>query len=104
MNLERQPGKPYVAEPELTIYHAEAAKDHLIQALEESDALALDLSGVSEIDTAGIQILVLARREAERTGKPLSITAASGAVREVVDFYNLASYLGLPPAAQSGAA
>ncbi|NTV09266.1 MAG: STAS domain-containing protein [Zoogloea sp.] len=101
MNAQTEAVTPFVADPELTIYHAEEARAHLLQALEERPALTLDLSNVSEIDTAGIQLLVMARREAERLKKPMAVVAASQAVREVADFFNLSALIGLPPAADA---
>ncbi len=81
---------------DLTIYHAAALKQGLIDALHASDRLEIDLSGVSEIDTAGFQLLVLLKREARQLGKEAQIVAHSEAVREVLDFYNMAAAFGDP--------
>ena len=56
----------------------------------------IDLSGVSEIDSAGLQLLLLAKREAERYANPLRLTGHSRAVLEVLDLCNLAGYFGDP--------
>ena len=88
---------------DLTIYHALDQKGILLDALATTDELELDLLPVSEIDTAGLQLLVLLKKEAQRTGKRVSIVAHSQAVREVIDFCNLATELGDPlviPAAE----
>jgi len=69
-------------EGELTIYRAAALKPALLEAVHAHAAPALDLSAVTEFDGAGLQLLLLARREAGRLGKPLRITAASPAVRD----------------------
>ena len=72
---------------EMTIYRAAELKDVLYGALREAAAeargLALDLSQVTEFDSAGIQLLLVARREAQRQGQTLHLVAPSGAVREV---------------------
>lgn len=81
---------------EMTIYQAMEQKQQLIAALEATDALELDLSQVGEIDTAGLQLLLLAKREAGRLGKRLSIVAHSPAVRQTLDFCNLAAFFGDP--------
>ena len=81
---------------ELTIYHAMDLKEQFIEALAEADALELDLSQVAEIDTAGLQLLRLAKREAGRQSKQLTIVAHSPAVRQTLDFCNLASFFGDP--------
>ena len=81
---------------DLTIYHAMEQKQQLVAALEEAEALELDLSHVAEIDTAGLQLLMLAKREAGRLGKRMAIVAHSPAVRQTIDFCNLAAFFGDP--------
>ena len=58
--------------------------------------MELDLSQVTEIDTAGIQLLMLAKRESMKRGKELRIVAHSPAVSELMDFYNIAGFFGDP--------
>ena len=89
---------------DLTIYHALEQKHRLLDALSSADELELDLMQVGEIDTAVLQLLILLKKEAQRTGKHLSIVAHSQSVRAVIDFCNLAAELGDPlviPAAES---
>lgn len=89
---------------DLTIYHAQELKNTLLDALGSADDLELDLSLVSEIDTAGLQLLILLKKEAQRTGKRVAIVAHSQPVRAVIDFCNLAAELGDPlviPAAET---
>ena len=89
---------------DLTIYHALEQKTALLDELAQSDELELDLLQVSEIDTAGLQLLILLKKEALRAGKQVSIVAHSQAVRSVIDFCNLATELGDPlviPAAEA---
>ena len=89
---------------DLTIYHALEQKHRLLDALGSTDELELDLMQVGDIDTAGLQLLILLKKEAQRTGKRLAIVAHSQAVRSVIDFCNLAAELGDPlviPAAES---
>jgi len=81
---------------DLTIYHALEQKNLLLDALSSADELELDLLKVSEIDTAGLQLLILLKKEALRTGKRVGIVAHSQAVRAVIDFCNLAAELGDP--------
>ncbi len=81
---------------DMTIYNAAAQKQTLIEGLNACDELELDLSAVSEIDTAGFQLLVLVKREAARLNKRARIVAHSPAVREVVDFFNMAAHFGDP--------
>jgi anti-anti-sigma factor len=71
-------------------------KQQLMAALDDAEALELDLSQVAEMDTAGLQLLLLAKREAGRQNKHLSIVAHSPVVRQTLDFCNLATFFGDP--------
>ena len=44
---------------DMTIYHAAESKPILLRALDEATDLDIDLSAVSEIDSAGLQLLLL---------------------------------------------
>jgi anti-sigma B factor antagonist len=70
-------------EGEMTIYRAAELKPALLDAVRTHDAPALDLSAVTEFDSAGLQLLLVARQEAARLGKRLAVSAASSAVRDV---------------------
>ena len=83
-------------ESDLTIYTAEAMKQRLCAAIEAAADLELDLSQVGEMDSAGFQLLVMAKREAQRLAHTLRIVAHSPAVREVIEFYNMAAFFGDP--------
>lgn len=89
---------------DLTIYHALEQKTALLDALITADELELDLVQVGEIDTAGLQLLILLKKEAQRAGKQVTLVAHSQAVRSAIDFCNLAAELGDPlliPAAEA---
>lgn len=81
---------------DMTIYTAAAQKPMLLDALGGCEELDLDLSQVSEMDTAGFQILLLTKREALKAGKTVRLTAHSKAVTDLLDLYNMASYFGDP--------
>ncbi|TXT20679.1 MAG: STAS domain-containing protein [Gallionellaceae bacterium] len=81
---------------EMTIYHAAEMKGELLLCLERGAEVEIDLSEVGEIDTAGFQLLLLAKREAATAGKPLRLVAHSPATLEVLDLFNMASYFGDP--------
>lgn len=81
---------------DLTIYHALEHKQTLLDALDAASELELDLAKVSEIDTAGLQLLILLKKEAQRTGKRVAIVAHSQAVRKLIDFCHMATELGDP--------
>jgi anti-sigma B factor antagonist len=81
---------------DLTVYHAADLKPRLLEALAACRTLELDLSQVGQIDTAGLQLLLLIKREAAVTGKTLRIAAHSPAVCDAIDFTHLAGYFGDP--------
>jgi len=83
-------------ESDLTIYHALEQKTALLAALADSDVLELDLALVSQIDTAGIQMLILAKRESLRLNHSLNMIGHSPAVHEAIDFLSLGGYFGDP--------
>ncbi len=72
-----------------TIYEAVQLREQLLAALQAQRDLQLDLCAVDEIDTAGIQLLVLAQREAQASGRRCEVVAASAVVREAVNLYGL---------------
>ncbi len=80
----------------MTIYNAAEIKSQLLQALNSAPTLELDLSHVSEMDTAGFQLLVMAKRESQRLDRSLHIIGHSPAVQEVIEFFNMAAFFGDP--------
>ncbi|WP_374563965.1 lipid asymmetry maintenance protein MlaB [Ideonella sp.] len=84
-------------EGEVTIYHAASQKALLIDALAGcGGTLELDLSDVTEIDTAGLQLLMLLKRTAVRQGQALRLIGCSPAVSEVLELVNVAGLFGGP--------
>lgn len=80
----------------MTIYNAMEIKAQLMSGLHAAAIVELDLSHVNEMDTAGFQLLVMAKRESQSQGNTLRIIAHSPAVREVIDFYNMDAFFGDP--------
>ena len=81
---------------EMTIYHAAEMKEVLLPCVARCREMEINLSGVIEMDTAGFQLLLLAKREAAAAGKPLRLVAHSPATLEVLDLFGMASYFGDP--------
>lgn len=89
---------------EMTVHRAEELKPALLDALPADKATAhLDLSQVSEIDTAGLQLLISACAEMKRRGGALQIVAASGAVTEVLTLFRQTRLLAPRAATESRA-
>lgn len=76
--------KGLALEGELTIHTAADRRGALLGMIEADGALELDLSAVTELDTAGLQLLLLARREAAHLGGRLTVSAVSQAVSDVL--------------------
>lgn len=81
---------------DMTIYRALEQKELLLSALAVADELELDMSAVGEIDTAGLQLLMLAKRESIEQGKRLIISGHSPAVQQTIAFCNLEVAFGDP--------
>jgi anti-sigma B factor antagonist len=79
---------------ELTIYHAGDLKQALLPLAEQAGAWALDLSGVTDIDSAGIQVLLAARRTLAARGAMLRLTARSATAHAAFALYGMAHAFG----------
>jgi anti-sigma B factor antagonist len=99
---EADPGAVHIA-GELTVYHAaEAARDLLARiagAEPEAGPLALDLDGVTEFDSAGIQVLLVARQALVARGSGLQLLRPSRPVLDVIETFALTDLLAAPVAA-----
>lgn len=79
---------------ELTIYRAADLKVTVLEALRKSRVLEVDLSGVTELDTAGLQVLMLAKNTAAADKRELRLLNHSPAVVEIVEMLNLGAFFG----------
>lgn len=79
-------------EGEVTIYQAEALAREVLPRLDAEGQLVLDLAGVTELDSSGVQLLLLAKRERDRAGGGLSLVHHSDAVVEVFERLELWSF------------
>lgn len=88
---------PLILDGELTIYRAAELKPVLLQALAQADAaLEVNLAGVTEFDTAGLQLLMLAKQQAGALQRELRLAGHSPAVLEVFELFNVAAFFGDP--------
>ena len=79
---------------ELTIYTATEQKTALLNFLASDNELELNLAKVTEMDTAGLQLLILIKREASQSGKTLRFIMHSKAVLDVLELARLTSAFG----------
>lgn len=85
-----------VIQNEMTIYTVLEQRDTLLPYLEENKELQLDLADVTEIDSAGMQLLIMLKQQAIRINNQFSLVHHSQAVVEVLELLNLASFFGDP--------
>ncbi|MDI1246625.1 MAG: STAS domain-containing protein [Rhodoferax sp.] len=78
-------------EGELTIFRAMELKPVLLATPPVDE---IDLSGVTELDTAGVQLLMLAKNTALAAQRDVKLVAHSPAVIEVFELLNVAAYFG----------
>lgn len=83
---------------ELTIFTAADVKQRLLDAVAETAAvdIDIDLADVTEIDTAGLQLMVMAKREGASLGKNVHFTGHSGPVVDLIELCDLAGFFGDP--------
>ncbi|WP_328804791.1 STAS domain-containing protein [Noviherbaspirillum galbum] len=83
-------------EGELTIFRAEELKASLLGKLESCDELDVDLARVTDIDTSGVQVLILAKRTSLLDGKVLRLHGHSQAVINVFELLDIAQLFSDP--------
>jgi anti-anti-sigma factor len=81
---------------EMTIYRALELCTTLKAAFEGGGDLELDLAGVTELDSAGVQLLMSAKRTAQAAQRELRLVGHSPAVLEIFEVLGLAAHFGLP--------
>jgi len=89
MNISRKKSKDtttLILEGDLTIYYVAQIKDEIFADYEKlSDKIALDLEGVTEIDTAGVQLLLFAKKFFATVHRSLFISKSNASIDVVLD-------------------
>lgn len=78
-------------EGEMTIATALEQRQSILQPLAECDEMEINLSRVSALDVAGLQLLLLVQLEAAETNKKVSLVEPSAALLEIFDHYKVPS-------------
>ena len=78
---------------ELSIYSVAEIKAGLSEAMSSANEIEVDLSGITEMDTAGLQLMLIAKRN---PGKQVRFANHPAAVLRLVDLANLAGVFGDP--------
>ena len=81
---------------DLNIFNAAEQRQRLLDAFGAGSEVEVDLSCVTEIDSAGVQLMLAAKREATAQDKPLRFIGHSPAVSEVLELCDLSGHLGDP--------
>lgn len=69
--------------------HAIAQQRETVLALVNEGQYVFDASGITDLDTAGLQLLLAAQRSIAQLGQELELLQISAAVREVLRSYGL---------------
>lgn len=85
--------KSMVLRGELTIFSVQDIRNRLLESLADHDELTVDLGEVTEVDTAGLQLLLLAKR---KPGKTVRFANHSDEVMRLLDLANIGQTLGDP--------
>ena len=82
-----------VIDGEVTIYSVTELKDGLASVAPSCSDVEIDLSGVTEMDTAGLQLMLMAKRI---EGRNVRFTNHSDVVLQLLELSNLAGAVGDP--------
>ena len=78
---------------EMTIYNAAQIKATLAEAMRGATEVEVDLSGIADIDTAGLQLMLIAKRHPDCR---VRFVDHSPEVLRLIDLANLGGALGDP--------
>lgn len=82
---------------EMNIYNAASIKESFLNFCNSgSTEVEVDLSGVEELDSTGLQLLLLLKAESQRRAFNLRLKGHSQAVIEVFELLKLSMYFGDP--------
>ncbi len=86
-----------VLDGELTIYRAAELKETLLNALAaDTRDLEINLAAVTELDSSGLQLLMMVKKAAQQQKRDVQLLAHSPAVLEVFEILNVAAHFGDP--------
>lgn len=81
---------------EMTIFEASEIYQKILGSIRNSKDIEIDLSEVSEIDTAGLQLIMVAKILNAANGGRLSLINHSKAVQDILELTNLGGFFGDP--------
>lgn len=81
---------------DMTIYEAAETKELFEKTLFDNDDINVNLTNVSEIDSAGLQLMVSLKKAASKSEKTVTYVSHSQAVIDLLDLFNMTSHFGDP--------
>ena len=83
-------------EGEMTIFRAGELKESILPAISLVSEIEIDLSRVTEIDGAGLQLMMSAKLEAWKNNKALRFIGHTAVVTDAIDRCGLSTFFGDP--------
>lgn len=96
MSTTDKPTASIAIDGEMTIYRATELKQTLLNAIDGARLLEIDLHDVSEIDSSGVQLLMLTKSTGQAKDCEVRLVNHSPAVLEVFELLDLAAHFGDP--------
>lgn len=81
-------------EGEMTIFVAQKLREAIMPVIAKNENIEIDLSRVTEVDGAGMQLMVSVKLEAIMHGKTLHYTGHSKSVLDMIDLCDLGGFFG----------
>ena len=81
-------------EGEMNIFMAQELREAIMPVIAKSDEIEIDLASVTDIDAAGLQLLVSFKLESILRGKTLRYVGHSKPVLDMIDLCDLGSFFG----------
>ncbi|MFA6014784.1 MAG: STAS domain-containing protein [Gallionellaceae bacterium] len=81
-------------EGDMTIFVAQELREAIMPLITQNDEVEIDLSHVSEVDAAGMQLMVSVKLEAILRGKTLRYVGHSKPVLDMIDLCDLGGFFG----------
>lgn len=85
----------FCIEHDLTIYTADETKKQMVEMIGKSVNIDLDLSAVGEIDTSGLQLLVMLKNECIARQGSLKMSKSSQPVINMLKMIGMTEYFDL---------
>jgi anti-anti-sigma regulatory factor len=85
----RSKGGRLIISGAMTIYHASALREQLCAGVTKKRTRHIDLSEVTELDSAGVQLLLAIKAWARSHGREISFGEHSAAVSEVLELLQI---------------